>query len=150
MIKQVIPSSSSACHLAVHVSVAVPSINVAVLWGIDTLSSPQIPLSSSEISKETLAVKTDPSLTRKVEIPYNIEYGTYLILGEITYGNVTASSYDTLEVEEKNAFSSIWIVFILILLILIFYTRKKYLENREYFKNILRKIKVRLLRYLGR
>lgn len=103
-----------------------------------------------DVSKETLAVKTELSLTRKVDIPSDIDYGTYIILGEITYGNITASSYDTLEVTEKNAFSSVWIIFLLILLILIFYARKKYSENKEYFRNILKKIKRNFLKMTGK
>jgi hypothetical protein len=67
----------------------------------------------SDISKETIAVKTDLSITRKVVIPANLEDGVYLVIAEIKYNNLPASSYDTIEVKKENGINKFlpWLYF---------------------------------------
>ncbi|MBU0958912.1 MAG: hypothetical protein KKB31_03115 [Nanoarchaeota archaeon] len=57
-----------------------------------------------EASKETLAVKEELSITRKIQLPQDIEYGTYLVVADLIYTNITASSYDSFEVGERGPF----------------------------------------------
>jgi hypothetical protein len=50
-------------------------------------------------SKNVLAVKTNLSFTEKLQLPQRMPEGTYLVVGELKYNGVTASSYDTFEVK---------------------------------------------------
>ncbi len=66
-----------------------------------------------ESSKETIAVRDNLSITRQLQLPKDLASGTYFVLGEILYNNVSASSYDTIDVKSNAV--SIWIVLLVIL-----------------------------------
>lgn len=73
-----------------------------------------------KLSHETLAVKDTLSVTRKIDLPSNLEPGVYLLVGEISYKNLTASSYDTIEIKEKEQLP--FLVIIIIIVAVVAYT----------------------------
>ncbi len=91
-----------------------------------------------ERQKEVLAVETNLTVNRILNIPFSTNPGTYLVLGEMTYGNITISTYDTFNVGEKkyvrvSYFLIIVIVLALIIIILfILYKRRKDKRERGY------------------
>ncbi len=70
-----------------------------------------------ESSKETIAVRDNLSITRQLQLPKNLASGTYFVLGEILYNNVSASSYDTIDVKGNTV--SIWIILLIVLAFII-------------------------------
>ena len=91
-----------------------------------------------ELQKETLAVKTNLSIPRRLHVPIDTVAGTYLVVGEAKYGNITASTYDTFNVMQKKYLKTgylllifIIIVLILFILFLIWKRRKKKKDEQE-------------------
>jgi hypothetical protein len=87
-----------------------------------------------ESSKEVVAVKTNLSIDRTLHVPFETPKGTYIVLGEAKYGNITISTYDTFNVVEKKYlrvtfFLLILGILVLIILILIVLWRRK--KNKE-------------------
>ena len=66
----------------------------------------------SEVSQEVLAVKDNLTITRKLQVPNNIQSGTYFLIVDLKYGNITASSYDSFRVnlEKTNVFQILQVV----------------------------------------
>ncbi len=74
-----------------------------------------------ELQKETIAVKTNLSIERKLHVPLDTLSGTYLVIGEAKYGNITASTYDTFNVAEKKYLKTGYILLIFIIMLLILF-----------------------------
>ncbi len=76
-----------------------------------------------DYSRETLAVKTSLTITRQFEIPDNLKSGTYLLIVDLKYDNLTASSYDSIEVtrETKTFHLYAWLLALFVVLGLIVY-----------------------------
>ena len=77
-----------------------------------------------ESSKEVIAVKTNVSIERMLYVPLGTPKGSYIVLGEARYGNITVSTYDTFNVIEKKYLKATYlliIIAILVLLLLIFF-----------------------------
>ena len=72
----------------------------------------------SEVSQEVLAVKDNLTITRKLQVPNNIQSGTYFLIVDLKYGNITASSYDSFRVNLEKT-NNLWWIILLIILILI-------------------------------
>jgi hypothetical protein len=91
-----------------------------------------------DVFRETIAINDELSLVRKLDVPENIPDGTYMIFGEVFYTNISASSYDTFEVDkDKRSFSLFWIALLIVILaIIIFLTLDK--EVRKKLKKMLR------------
>lgn len=92
-----------------------------------------------ESSKEVLAVETNLSVTRDLYVPVDTKGGTYLVLGEMKYGNITISTYDTFVVVEKKYVRVTYFIIIACIAILIFFIifflwkrRKKKKEEERY------------------
>ncbi len=79
----------------------------------------------STLSKEVIAVDRSLSIIRELNIPGDINEETYLIVGELKYGDITASSYDTFEIKEKKFPLFWWLFFLFIVIILIVYLSYK-------------------------
>jgi len=92
-----------------------------------------------ELQKETLAVKTNLSIPRRLYVPLDTLAGTYLVIGEAKYGNITASTYDTFNVTQKKYLKTgyILLIFIIILLILfiLFLIWKRRKREKEKIRN---------------
>lgn len=71
-----------------------------------------------ESSKEMLAVKENMSIIRKLEVPFNIGDGTYIVLGEIKYQEFTASSYDTFDVVKRQGLAFSWWLLIILAIVI--------------------------------
>lgn len=90
-----------------------------------------------ERQKEVIAVETNISVDRDMFVPLNTPPGTYLIMGEAKYGNITVTTFDTFTVGEKkyvraSYFLIIAIVLALIILILfILYKRRKKKKDED-------------------
>jgi hypothetical protein len=91
----------------------------------------------SESSKEILAVKTNLSIERRMHVPLDTLQGTYIVLGEAKYGNITVTTYDTFNVVEKKYLRASYIIIIALIVILILFIlwilwkrRKKKREER--------------------
>lgn len=72
----------------------------------------------SEVSEEVLAVKDNLTITRKIQVPNSLKVGTYFLIADLRYNNITASSYDSFNVEAAKS-SNIFLILALIILILI-------------------------------
>jgi len=72
-----------------------------------------------ELKKETIAVETNLSLERMLYIPPNTVPGTYLVLGEAKYTNITVSTYDTFYVGEKKYVRVSYFIILAVILALI-------------------------------
>ena len=57
---------------------------------------------SFEVYKETLAISTQLSLMKEIQIPSNISIGEYLLLSKMKYDSITLEAYDTFSVVEKT------------------------------------------------
>ncbi len=68
--------------------------------------------------KELIAVKEKVSVTRKIEIPSDIADGQYVIVGEIIYNNIPATSYDTISIKSKNSDIKLWLWILILLIVL--------------------------------
>jgi len=55
-----------------------------------------------ELSKETLAIGTQFSTIREINIPSYMPVGKYLAMAEMKHNNITINSYDTFDVVEKK------------------------------------------------
>ena len=90
-----------------------------------------------ETSKEVVAVKTNLSVERKLHVPLGTPSGSYLVLGEAKYGNITVSTYDTFNVTEKKYLRASYILIItaiiilIILLIFFLYKRRKKQKDKD-------------------
>jgi len=88
-----------------------------------------------ELQKEVIAVETNVSIEREIFVPLNTFAGTYLVLGDAKYTNISISTYDTFNVNEKkyvraSYFIVLAIILALIILILfILWKRKKKKEE---------------------
>jgi len=91
-----------------------------------------------ETQKETVAVRTNLSLEREFIVPLETGSGTYLILGEGKYTNVTVSTHDTFNVIGKKYLKAGYVLIILGLILLILlvlfllYKRRKDKKERGY------------------
>lgn len=72
----------------------------------------------SEISEEVLAVKDNLTIIRKILVPENLKDGTYFLIADLIYNNISATSYDSFNVELQRA-SSLWWIILLIVLIFV-------------------------------
>lgn len=72
-----------------------------------------------ETQKELIAVESNLTVRRDLFVPYNVVRGTYLVLGEVTYGNLTVSTYDTFNVAEKKYLRATFFIIILAIIVLI-------------------------------
>ncbi|MEK6918148.1 MAG: hypothetical protein AABW51_04330 [Nanoarchaeota archaeon] len=90
-----------------------------------------------ESSKEVIAVKTNLSVPRDLHVPLGTKTGTYIVLGEAKYGNITISTYDTFNVIEKKYLRATFFLLILGILLLVFlilfflYKRRKKKEEEK-------------------
>ena len=96
-----------------------------------------------ESFKETIAVKTNLSIVRKLEIPANVAEGKYIALADLRYNGFKASSYDTFDViKEKMSFPGWYLlVLALIILLIIILLRTRKHEKSEKVKVKIKKIK---------
>lgn len=91
-----------------------------------------------ETSKEVLAVKTNLTVDRDLFVPSNTKSGTYLVIGEARYQNITVSTFDTFNVVERKyvRVSLVLIIAIIVALILfilfIIWKRRKDRKERGY------------------
>jgi hypothetical protein len=91
-----------------------------------------------ERQKEVIAVETNLSIERILNVPLTTSAGTYLVLGEAKYGNITVSTYDTFNIVEKKYLKISYLIIIAIILALIFlilfiiYKRRKEKKDRGY------------------
>ncbi|MEK6925949.1 MAG: hypothetical protein AABW50_01580 [Nanoarchaeota archaeon] len=92
-----------------------------------------------ETSKEMVAVEKNVSLLRDLRVPFDTSSGNYLVLAQASYGNISATSYDTFAVVEKKYLRAAYfliLMFILALLLLILFLiwkrRKKKKEEERY------------------
>lgn len=91
-----------------------------------------------ETQKEVLAVKTNLSVERDLFVPLDTVSGTYLVVGEAKYKNITVSSFDTFNVVEKKyvRVSLVLIILVIVALILlilfILWKRRKDRKERGY------------------
>ncbi len=74
-----------------------------------------------ESSKEVIAVETNLSIERTLYVPIDATSGTYLVLGEAKYTNISISTYDTFVVVQKKFLKISYILLILLVLILILF-----------------------------
>ena len=72
----------------------------------------------SEISEEVLAVKDNLTITRKIQVPESLNDGTYFLIADLRYNNITASSYDSFNVKATKT-SNLLIIILLIILIVV-------------------------------
>ena len=90
-----------------------------------------------ESSKEVIAVKTNLSVSRDLHVPLGTPAGTYIVLGEAKYGNITVSTYDTFNVVEKKYLRATFFLLIIGILLLVFlilfflYKRRKKKEEEK-------------------
>jgi len=88
-----------------------------------------------ESSSEMIAVKEYVSITRKIQIPENLPYGTYLVVAKIKYNDLPASSYDTIEIIKNTKKTSIFIfllvLFLIALLIFLLHFLVKKKKNKK-------------------
>jgi hypothetical protein len=78
----------------------------------------------SESSKEIIAVKTNLTIDRYLHVPFDTMSGTYLVLGEAKYNNITITTYDTFNVREKKYLKASYffvIIFLILLILFIFF-----------------------------
>lgn len=92
----------------------------------------------TESSKEVLAVKTNLSVERLMHVPLDTLPGTYIVLGEARYENITVTTFDTFNVVEKKYLRASYIIiialiiiFILFILFLLWKRRKKRKEQES-------------------
>ncbi len=88
-----------------------------------------------EASKEIIAVETNISVVRDLYVPSKTVPGTYLVLGEAKYTNITVTTYDTFTVVEKKYLRAsyfIIIIGVIALIIFIFFLLYKRRKKREY------------------
>lgn len=90
-----------------------------------------------ETTKEVIAVETNLTVERMLHVPISTPVGTYLVLGEVRYNNLTITTYDTFAVVEKKYLRvslvliiAIVIALILFILFLLWKRRKKKEEER--------------------
>ena len=69
-----------------------------------------------EYSKETLAIRDDTTVNKKLKLPEDIKYGTYLLVADLSYLNISASSYDSFEIK-GNTVNWLFIISLIILII---------------------------------
>ena len=91
-----------------------------------------------ETSKEVLAVKTNLTVERDLYVPGTTPSGTYLVIGEAKYQNITVSTFDTFNVQERKyvRVSLIFMIAIILALIIfilfILWKRRKDKKERGY------------------
>jgi len=74
-----------------------------------------------ESIKETLAVQKEVSITRKLQIPSAIPEGIYVVVGEITYNNLSAISHDTIKINPQQSGLNIILVSLILIATAIFF-----------------------------
>ncbi len=91
-----------------------------------------------ERQKETLAVETNLTIGRSLFVPYNTPAGTYLVMAEAKYNNITISTYDTFSIREKKYVKISYVIIVVAVLVLILiilfiiYKRRKDKQERGY------------------
>jgi hypothetical protein len=86
---------------------------------------------SYESAKEIISVKTNLSVERTLHVPIGASAGTYLVLGEARYTNITVTTYDTFNVVEKKYLNAslfliiLGIIVLIFLILLLLYKRRK-------------------------
>jgi hypothetical protein len=89
-----------------------------------------------ETSKEIIAVETNLSVNRILHVPFDARSGTYLVLGDVKYTNISVNTYDTFTVLEKKYLRAsyvlliILVIMLILFLIFILYRRRKRKEER--------------------
>ncbi len=68
--------------------------------------------------EESIAIETNLDIERKIELPADIDYGSYVLHSKISYKNITASSTEAFEVVEKIKIPK-WVLILCVILILI-------------------------------
>ncbi|MBI3623583.1 hypothetical protein HY212_05915 [Candidatus Pacearchaeota archaeon] len=84
-----------------------------------------------EYSKETLAIKDEITLNKKLQLPETMVDGTYLLVADLKYQNVSASSYDSFDVKEGKKSNFLIAIILLILLIVIVLVIIKLIHHLE-------------------
>ncbi len=69
--------------------------------------------------EESIAIETKLDIVRKIELPFDIDYGPYVLYSNISYKNISASSTEAFEVIEKTTIPG-WILIIVVILIIAF------------------------------
>ena len=80
------------------------------------------------VKKEDFAINKSYSNIFYLDLPSDIKIGNYLFYTKVSYGNVSASSYDTFVVEEVSTFA--WIILVIAILILMYVIYRKYLKEK--------------------
>jgi hypothetical protein len=89
----------------------------------------------SERITEPLSISKDLSITRGFDLPVDIKKGTYLAVAEIYYNNLTASSYDTFDVVEKQGFPFPWwllLILAIVIALIVFLTLHLFAFKKHY------------------
>lgn len=93
----------------------------------------------SEKTTEPILIDKNLLITRELKIPSNIKEGTYLVITELSYNSLTASSYDTFDVVKKQGLPFSWwlliilaiVIALIIILTLNLLAFKKQYEEKE-------------------
>jgi len=91
------------------------------------------------IKKEDFAIEQYYSNTFFLDLPNNISIGNYIFYAQVSYKNVSASSYDTFIVERISTFSWFLLIFIILLaayLIYRYYNEKRLRARYEFNKKV--------------
>jgi hypothetical protein len=108
-------------------------INVGDLKNIDVLLYYAVKDFGGHIlsfREETVNIKDELSINRKLRIPRDVPFGTYVFYLKASYGNISASSTDTFMVIEKIKIFNFILLIIIALLSILIYLIKRGIKKR--------------------
>jgi hypothetical protein len=122
----VYPGDKVMAQLTIYNLGKIGRVDVNVDYGIKDLSGKII---TSE--NETMAVETQLSTVKTLNIPYTLKPDSYVFFGKVSYKDVVGTGSDMFQVLERSRFvlpnylALIFIAFMVLLVVLIIYTIKK-------------------------
>jgi len=77
-------------------------------------------------SKEFLAVQRETTIYRELGAPPELVEGTYLLVGNLSFNNITVSSYDSFEIVKEKSIAYLYIILAICLLLIIIFIIKRF------------------------